>query len=193
MEISGNSIGIIAGSLSFLAYLLYIVSMIRGQCRPNRMTWWTLTIIGLGVAISYYASGARQTMWIALAYVAGPFIISLLSFKYGEGGWRQLDRFCLLGVAVSLLLWWIFKSPTVALVANLLIDLFALVPTIVKSILRPEGEDRVAWAIESIANVINLYALEKWTFSLAVYPLYLIAINILISSLLFWPRKRVTV
>ncbi len=190
MEISGNSIGIIAGLLSFSAYSLYVVSMLRGQCRPNRMTWWTLTAIGVGVAISYYASGARQTIWIAIAYVAGPLIISLLSFRYGEGGWGILERFCILGVAVSLLLWWIFKSPLMALVVSLLVDFFVLVPTMVKSILRPKGEYKIAWAIETASNIINLFALEQWTFSLAIYPLYLIVVNMFITTSLFWPRKR---
>ncbi len=97
MEFVGNSIGIIAGSLSFLAYLLYVVDMIRGRCRPNRMTWWTLTVIGLMVAISYYASGARQTMWVALAYVAGPLIVSLLSFRYGRRRVEPIRPFLSIG------------------------------------------------------------------------------------------------
>ena len=189
MDISGNTIGIIAGLLSFSAYFLYITSMIRGKCQPNKMTWITLTVIGVGVAVSYYASGARQTMWVALVYVLGPLIISILSFKYGEGGWGKLEKICLLGVVISLLLWWIFKSALVVLVINLLIDLFALIPTIAKSISRPKGEDRKAWAIETTANILNLFALEQWTFSLLVYPLYLITFNALITTLLFWPKK----
>lgn len=191
LGVSGFTIGIIAGALSFSAYVLYIVSMWRGECRPNRFTWLALTAIGFGVAVSYYATGARQTMWIALAYVIGPLIISILSFKYGEGGWTKLDRICLLGVAVSLLLWWIFSSPLIALVVNILVDFFALIPTITKSALRPRGEDRVAWLIEVLANVINLFALEQWTFSLVVYPAYLILVNAGIVILLFWPRKTV--
>ncbi len=188
--LSGNSIGIIAGLLSFSAYLLYVKSMLWGQCRPNRMTCLALTAIGIGVAVSYYGSGARQTMWVALSYIVGPLIISLLSFRYGEGGWGKLERFCLLGVVASLFLWWIFKSAAVALVVNLLIDLFALIPTITKSILRPKGEDRKAWAVVVVASFINLFALEQWTFSLAIFPLYLIITDTFITILLFLPRKN---
>jgi len=190
MDFSGNTIGIVAGLLSFSAYFLYITSMLRGQCKPNRMTWITLTTIGIGIAVSYYVTGARQTMWVALTYVAGPLVISLLSFKYGEGGWGKLEKLCLFGVLVSLLLWWIFKSALVALIVNLLVDFFALVPTIAKSISWPKGEDRKAWAIETTADIINLFALEQWTFSLAIYPVYLVIINGFIVTLLFWPRKN---
>ncbi len=191
--LSGNSIGIIAGLLSFSAYLLYIKSMVWGQCRPNRMTWLTLTAIGFGVAISYYASGARQTIWIALAYFIGPLMISIFSFKYGEGGWGKLEKLCLLGVVISLLLWWVFKSALVALVVNLLIDFFALIPTIAKSISRPKGEDRVAWAVVVVASFINLFALEQWIFSLVIFPLYLIITDTFITTLLFWPRKNIII
>lgn len=182
-------IGIIAGLASFIAYLSYTVSMVRGKCRPNRMTWITLTVIGLGLAISYYASGARETMWTALSYFAGPLIISLFAIKYGEGGWDPLDRWCIAGVVVSLLLWWIFNSPLVSLVANLVVDFFALIPTIKKSILDPTGEDRNAWALESTSNILNLFAISSWTFAIASYPIYLVIINWVITFSLWWPRK----
>ncbi len=183
-------IGIVAGVMSFVAYLSYTVSMVRGTCRPNRMTWMTLTVIGLGLAISYYLSGARETMWVALSYFVGPLIISLFSIKYGEGGWDPLDRWCIAGVVVSLLLWWIFNSALVGLIANLIVDFFALIPTIMKSIKDPSGEDRKAWTLESSANIVNLFAVKPWTFAIASYPVYLVVINLIITIALWWPRKN---
>ncbi len=182
-------IGVLAGCLSFFAYILYVVSMIKGRCRPNRMTWMTLTVIGIGLAVSYFASGARETMWVPISYVAGPFIISLFSFKYGEGGWSRLDRWCIFGVIVSVGMWWLLHSPLVGLVTNLLVDLFALLPTMEKSLRDPAGEDRVAWSIETVSNIMNLFAVTTWTFAVAVYPVYLLAINLFITLALWWPRR----
>ncbi len=192
LEMSAEQIfGIVAGIMSFTAYLLYTVSMVRGKCRPNRMTWMTLTVIGLGLAISYYASGARETMWTALSYFAGPLIISLFSIKYGEGGWDPLDRWCIAGVVISLLLWWIFNSPLISLVANLFVDLLALIPTIHKSIVDPKGEDRKAWALETTSNIVNLLAIRTWTFAIISYPIYLVMVNMVITIALWWPRKKI--
>lgn len=183
-----QGIGILAGGMSFFAYMLYVVSMVRGTCRPNRMTWITLTVIGIGLAASYYIAGARETMWIALAYVAGPCIIAIFSIEYGVGGWDPLDRWCILGVGVSLLLWWLSGSALIALVSNLLVDFFALLPTIKKSIKDPISEDRVAWTIETVSNIINLFAIRSWTFAIFSYPVYLVVVNGVITAALWRSR-----
>lgn len=189
-EFMAQTIGIAAGALSFFAYMLYVVSMVRGTCRPNRMTWFTLTIIGAGLATSYYMSGARETMWVALSYTIGPLVISLFSIKYGVGGWGYLDRWCILGVGVSLMLWWMFKSALMGLIGNLLVDFFALIPTIKKSITNPASEDRLAWTIETSSNLMNLFAIRQWTFAIFVYPVYLLAMNSIITVALWWPRRQ---
>ncbi len=188
--ISYSIIGQIAGLLSFSAYVLYIFSTLKKETKPNRATWWVLTLVGVIIATSYYTGGARDTMWVAVSYVAGPLIIAILSLKYGEGTWERLDKMCLVLAITSALLWYIFSSPLVALLSNIGIDFIGLIPTIKKSWLRPEGEDRVAWSLESSANVLNLFAVKAWTFGIVFYPVYLVVINIIITLLLFKPLLK---
>ncbi len=188
--INGAFLGIVAGVLSFSAYALYIFTTLQGKTRPNRATWWILTLVGTMIATSYYAGGARDTMWVALSYVLGPAIIAILSLKYGEGKWERLDQLCLAGALISAVIWYFSKSALVVLLVNILMDFLALIPTIKKSYLRPEGEDRIAWTLESLAGVFNLFAIERWTFAIAFYPLYLLALNIVITFLLYRPTLR---
>ena len=183
-------LGIFAGLLSFFAYLLYIYSSIWGKTRPNRVTWGVLTLVGIMIASSYYAGGARNTIWIALAYIAGPFVTFLISLKHGEGGTSRFDLFCLAGVVASLVLWFSTGSAMIALLINILIDALGFLPTVKKSYLRPKGEDRKAWLLESIASALNLTAIERWTFAIWIYPIYLLVVNSLITLLLFQKRKR---
>src|SRR3989338_874742 len=96
-----TSLGIVAGILSFVAYALYIFTTLIGKTKPNRATWWVLTLVGLMIATSYYAGGARDTIWVALSYVLGPAIIAVLSLKYGEGRWERLDQVCLTGAQIG--------------------------------------------------------------------------------------------
>lgn len=185
--------GIIAGILSFSAYFLYIITTIFGKTKPNRATWWILTLIGLMIASSYYVGGARDTIWVAVSYVLGPFIIALLSLKYGEGtGWDKLDKWCFSIAIISIPIWYISKSSILVLAINILLDFIGLLPTIKKSYLRPDGEDRVAWTLESIAGLLNVFAIERWVFAIAFYPIYLLAINGIITLLLYRPllKKR---
>lgn len=188
--IDGALLGICAGILSFSAYLLYIFTTLKGRTRPNRATWWILTLVGLMIAVSYYAGGARDTIWIALSYVLGPAIIAVLSLKYGEGKWEKLDKICLTGAIISAVIWYFSQSALLVLVINVVMDFLGLLPTIKKSYLRPAGEDRIAWTLESVAGILNIFAVERWVFSIAFYPVYLLIINGIVTLLLYRPAIK---
>lgn len=184
-------LGILAGVIAFLAYVLYIVAIVRGSTKPSRTTWWIWSILGIIVGISYFLSGAEHTIWVPLGEVVGPLIIALLSLKYGVGGWSPIDKFAIFGSIVSLILWGISGSPLVGLVAGLSIDFLAVIPTAVKTYYRPEEEDRFAWSLTGLGNFLNLFAVEKWVFAIAVYPVYAAIIDGVVLALLFRKKKNV--
>ncbi len=183
-------LGIFAGSIAFIAYIVYIISTLRGKTKPNRATWWIWAFMGLILALSYKLSGANNTVWVPYVEFLGPFIIALLSIKYGEGGLKnKIDIICLIGAIASIILWIIFNNPVVALVTNLAIDSFALIPTIKKSYLRPEGEDFWAWFGTGIADSLNMLAVEKFSFAILLYPIYMFVSDFIIIVILFFRKK----
>lgn len=186
-----QTFGILAGVLSFSAYTLYIFTTIFGKTRPNRATWWVLTLVGLMIAASYYESGARATIWVAVSYVLGPLIIGFLSLKYGAGKWESLDKWCLGMAVASAFVWYISGSALLALFMNIFMDFVGLVPTIKKSYQHPESEDKIAWTLESLSGILNIAAIEKWTLGIAFYPLYLLIINVTITILLYRPSSKI--
>ncbi len=166
-----------------------MVAILRGAARPNRATWWILTLVGGLVAASYFASGARHTMWIPVSYVIGPLLVALLSLRFGEGGWTRFDRYCVVSAMVGVLVWVASDSPFIALLSFLCIDFIGLLPTFRKSYLDPESEDIWAWVLAAIAGAVNLLAIERWEASIAVYPVYIAIGNSMIAALLLLPRK----
>lgn len=170
-------IGKLAGLLSFAAFILYYISIVQGRSRPNRVTWIILTVVGILILASYYASGARNTLWIPVAYTIGPLIVALLALKYGEGGASRLDSFCLIGCVVSIILWIVTDSPLVTLLINIGIDFLGMVPTLVKSFVDPWSEDLLAWSVTVFSNFLNIVAIERWEFSIVVYPIYMVLVN----------------
>jgi hypothetical protein len=186
----GEIAGVIAGVLALTAFVPYIIAILRGSTRPNRATWFIWTVVGLLLATSYYSSGAHDTLWVPVAYVAGPLVVAVLSIKFGEGGWTWLDRLCLFGAAASAPLWWLSGSPLIALVINLLIDALGALPTIRKSYYNPQGEDRTAWALGLAGATVNLFAIEAWSFEIAAYPVYMFVANATIAALVLVPRKQ---
>lgn len=185
-------LGVISGIIALSAYILYVFSILRGETRPSRVTWWIWSFMGLVLALSYHSSGAENTIWAAYMEFLGPFIVALLSIKYGEGGIEdRTDLVCLAGAFLSIVLWVVTKNPVVALVTGLAVDVFALVPTIKKSFLRPEGENFWAWFGTGVADSLNMFAVEKFIFAVLLYPVYMLLSDLIIIFILFFRKKNV--
>lgn len=166
--------GQIATLITAVAYLPYIVSILKNKTKPDRTTWSVLFLIGIITFFAYRSVGADATLGVALVNVIGPFIIFLLSLKFGEG-WKNKNDFKYLVLSViAVILWQLYKSPLVGLIFNLLADSIAFIPTIKKSFLRPWTEDLLTWGIFAIGSIFNLFAIEQWRFEIAIYPLYIL-------------------
>jgi hypothetical protein len=51
-------VGQLAGAISFLGFVPYIIEIAQGKTRPNRATWWIWAVVGAMLCASSYASGA---------------------------------------------------------------------------------------------------------------------------------------
>jgi hypothetical protein len=182
-------IGIAAGTLSFVAYPIYIAEILRGNTKPSAVTWWILALSNVMLAGSYFASGARDTMWIPVSYSCGFLAVAVLSLKYGEGGWTTLDKLCLCGAMGSVLPWYFFNSPQITLLCIVMVECFGLVPTIRKTYRRPLSESRAAWIIATVGGLLNVCAIETWTLAVAAYPFYVLVTNGAVAYLASSPRR----
>ena len=188
MSASTLNVGFFAGLLSLAAFVPYIIAIVKGVTKPNRATWWIWTTNGLILLASYYASGAESTVWVAVGYLVGSLLTAVLALRYGEGGWSSFDRSCLLGATLGLLVWWVFHSPVITVVMGLSVDFAGALPTIRKAYHAPESEDRIAWILFISGNILNLFAIEAWSFAIAVYPVYMFLASGTIAALVLRPR-----
>lgn len=189
MPMDYSMIGIIAGVIEFIGFLPYILDTLNRKVTPNKATWIIWTFLGVIIAASYYASGARDTIWMPIASAIGIIIVALLSLKYGEEGWTPLDKTCLIGAGAGLALWWYTNEPTLAYGMTTIVDAIGALPTIKKAYDRPESERNFAWPLFFIASVLNLIAIRQWTFTIALYPVYVFVLNSSMSALVFLPRN----
>lgn len=179
-----SAVGQAAGVVSLLGFVPYLISVVRGRTRPSMASWWIWTLVGCLIVVSYYAAGARTSIWTPVSYVIGPLLIALVSLRYGSGGWSRFDRLCVLGAGLSLLLWVLSGTPLTTLIFNILIDLLGALPTVRKTWQEPDSEDRLSWALFLIANSLNLLAVQPWTFPNASYPIYIFALALVMNALL---------
>jgi uncharacterized protein with PQ loop repeat len=184
-----SSIGMIAGIIEFLGFLPYILNTISRKVTPNKATWIIWSVVGIIIAASYYASGARDTVWMPIASAIGIVLVALLSLKYGEEGWSALDKTCLIGAGAGLALWWYTNEPALAYGMTTMVDAIGALPTIKKAYDRPDSERNLAWPMFFIASTLNLIAIREWTFVIALYPAYVFVLNSSMSALVFIPGR----
>ena len=184
-------LGVLAGIVTLSAFFFYVRDCLSGRSRPNRATWIIWSVLSLVITASYYAAGARDTIWASAGFTIGQFSVALVSLKYGTGGWSILDRICLAGAGLCLLAWALSGSALLALVLAILVDLVGAVPTIKKLLDDPASESRTAWMVFSVGNLLNVLAIESWTIEIALFPVYFLFVNGIILALSMAKPKKI--
>jgi hypothetical protein len=182
------AVGKLAGAVALAGFVPYSLSILHGQTRPNRATWWIWAVVGAVSFAGYVAAGGRDAIWVPLSYVLGPLVTAILALRLGEGGWGPLECVCLAGSLAALILWALSGSPALALVLNIAVDLLGALPTFWKAWAEPESEDALSWGIFCAGNVLNLLAIDTWTLAGAAYPVYLFVLTAAITAVLIGRR-----
>jgi hypothetical protein len=184
------TIGLIAGFLSLIAYLPYARDTVRGVAQPNRATWMIWSVVGGLLFASYNAAAGGAARWVPLADALGPAVIAVLAVRYGKGGWSRLDAACLLLAGLSVIGWMVTGSPMVTLGINLFLALLGALPTFRNVYYQPDAEPALVWRLFLLSNVLNLLAIEHWSWSSAAYPVYAVFTAGLVNALICRPASR---
>lgn len=192
----------LAGVISIAAYIPFVIAIISKRKqevrpKPNRASWTIWGFVSGMIYLSYHATGAESTVYVPLCYMIGSSIIAILSFPYGVGGWTKLDRACLVTAGISGLAWIVLlqmgygsAAPLIVLFLNMGIDAIGAIPTIKKVYLEPESEDKLTWVLFLLGSIVNVFAIEQWTFTIVFYPMLMLVLIALITGLMiFRPHK----
>jgi nucleoside permease NupC len=179
-------ITIIAGILYVVAIIPYLISLHRKEIRPHPISWLLWTIIGVVNLVFYRQTGATYAQLIAYMSFFLPLIILIFSLRTWQGAFSKTDYFCLCTSLVALIIGIFYNQPILGLALNILLsDFIAFIPTIIKTYKDPKSENISTWLITVIANILTIAVINKWTFAIALLPVYTFIMNgvVLIFSL----------
>ena len=185
-------LGEIAGALTLLAFVPFIIAILQKKAKPSIITWTTLTIMNILLIKSYYDSGARTTLWLPIAFLIGDIVICLLSFKYGEKIITKIDKICI-GLIVINILSILLLSYNKDIVLSLSIVTLSIgaFPTIKKSWLRPWGENKTAWSMFATAAILNVIAIQNWSsIAIIAHPIYAFTFDVSVAMILWIKSKK---
>jgi hypothetical protein len=104
-------------------------------------------------------------------------LIVILGFKHGDRKFERLDIICQAGALVGLVLWLIFNSPTIAVIAAVAIDLIGAIPTFKHCWQKPHEETWITFALCAVGGGITVFIAGSWAITAVAYPLYILLIN----------------
>jgi hypothetical protein len=191
MELSAIflSISMIFG---FITPYIGIVSIFKGEYKPQRITRLVLFIITLLFVFTLYFQGDRTALYLALLQAIGGVLIFILSFKYGVGGFDKTDIVVLFLALSAIVGWKMTNDPTVGLYLSILADFIGFIPTIIKSWKEPFTEDWKFYTSDIFAASFSLLAITTFEIKDLAFSMYILFINLLIAILIVFRRNFIT-
>ena len=186
---------ILGAVITSVGLVAYIRDTLRGVTQPNRVTWllWALAPL-LAFAVEIHEGvGLQALMTFTVGF--GPLLVFIASFRSAGAVWeiRPLDYVCGALSLGGLGVWLATRHGTVALVASILADALAAVPTLRKSLWRPDTETLWAYVTGAVNAGITLLTITRYTTAVAAFPIYIAGIATLESTLIasrIGPRLR---
>jgi len=187
------------GSFVVLSVLIRLVSggryawgITRGKASPNPVTWLLWAITPLIAFIAQLQHGLALQSVVLLALFASPAVVTILTVRR-QGFRRYLTPFTLVCAAIAaagIVLWRITDHPEIAIAFAILADIFATLPTLVKSYRDPSTEYALPYLLSAGSMLVTLLTIRDWTYTVFAFPLYMLAINLVLATFAHFQLNR---
>lgn len=177
-----ETLSVLAGLLYIVGFIPYIRSILRKETKPAKASWIIWASIDSTVFAGMYAEKAVNGQIVAV--VIGVWIIAVLALKYGIPGWTRIDKFCLGGAVLDIILWRIFENPILGIIIGLSLGSLGSIPTFTAAWSDPSRENRLAWTIYSISCVPAVISIPHWTLADAAQPINFLVLGIIMMYIL---------
>lgn len=191
LEIMKNILLIAASIITVASVIPYLRDILRGTTKPNIVSWITWTLLTAIATVAEFAAHEYTTAIFTSSAVVETGLVVALGIKYGHTKYTRFDIACQVGALLGFVLWWLFNSPALAVVAVVSIDLIGALPTIRHSWLQPGEETWPAYALAGLGGLLALFALTAYNWTSLTYAVYIVLVNLMISSILIVKGRRV--
>ncbi|MFV0484860.1 MAG: hypothetical protein ACK5MU_01350 [Candidatus Saccharimonadales bacterium] len=172
----------LAVAINLVGACVYAYSVVKGNTRPNRVTWFILSFAPILAFAAMIAQGVsfRESVF-TLETGISPLIIFLSTFFAKQPKWKitKFDLTCGALSVIGFILWIILKEGNAAISFAIAADGLAFLPTLVKAFRQPESESPWAFIMGIFACIIALLILTTYDFKHLAFPVYILVADIL--------------
>ncbi len=174
-----------------VAYFYYFKNIFYGETRPNLVSWflWMLPPF-IGVFFELKAGAGLSVLPVFFAGF-GPFLVVVVSLFKKNSIWQitTFDIICGVFSILALVLYIITHNLGISIIFAILSDALAFIPTYVKTWKFPETETLTVYCASIVNNILALFIIKNWIFSIYSFNVYLIVANLVFVTILY--RKKI--
>ncbi|WP_280420963.1 hypothetical protein [Nocardia carnea] len=164
----------LGAALSMVGTLSYALLTLRGEVRPNRLSWFlwaAASLTGFGAQLD---DGVGLPAVLTFSMGAGPAVVFLASFANKSSYWRLsfADLLCGAASVVALAIWLAWDDPQTAVIFAVLGDLAAAIPTFRKAWSAPGTENPLVFGLVAVNGIITLLTITVWEPAVWAFPVY---------------------
>jgi hypothetical protein len=175
--------------------LVYVRDTLRGTTQPNRVTWllWAFAPL-LAFSVELHSGvGLRALTTFVIGFM--PLLVFIASFHNPAAIWkiRRLDYACGAMSLAGTAAWLVTRNGVVAIIAAIVADFMAGLPTMMKSWSNPESETVASYIGAVLNSGILLLTIQHWTVDEAAFPLFIFtiaSIQVVFVGVKVGPRLR---
>ncbi len=172
----------LAVAINLIGASVYAYSVVRGNTRPNRVTWFILSFAPVLAFAAMLTQGVsfRESVFTLVTGVS-PLIIFISTFFAKQPKWK-ITRFDLACGALSVLgflLWIVLREANVAIIFAIAADGMAFLPTLVKAYKHPETESPWPFITGLVAALIAIAIVTTYDFKHLAFPVYIFTVDVL--------------
>lgn len=156
--------------------LRYLVATIKGQIKPNKVSWLFWAIAPMTAFAGEISQGVGWVSIMTLSVGLNPLLVFFASFVNKKAQWKisKFDILCGFLSLVGILLWFLTKDANLAIFFAILADGFASMPTLIKSYYFPETEDASPFIFAVLASIVTLFTIKQWDFPHYGFPVFIL-------------------
>lgn len=148
-------------------------------------------LTGIATAAEIGAGEYTTAIFTGAATLETAMVVAL-GIRHGFVKYTCFDVVCQLSAIVGIILWQLFNSPQLAVIATVTIDFIGALPTLRHSWQKPGEETWQTFMLGSVASAFGVLALTKYNLVALSFPLYLTVVNAITASVIVARRKQTT-
>lgn len=170
----------------------YLIEVVKGKTKPRVVSWLTWSVLTAISCAAAYVEGQYPTAILLFVASLETLTVVILGWQLGDKKIVRLDIVCLLGALVGIILWQVFNTPAIAVIATIAIDLVGGIPTLVHSYKRPHEETWIIFFLAFLGAGCTLLVISDWRITAFAYPLYLVIINVLFTGVIISRGRHIS-